>query len=95
MRTPDRHTTETWQRPQSQVANHLQRLGKPLKPHLATSKKRQRGAENIKKVAARGGVPRTGHDVVLKMVGHGKGARAEASTDKNQPTVLQRIVNGA
>ena len=95
MRTPDKHTTETWDRPHSQIASHLARLGQSLKPHLATNKNRQRGTERIKKVPQRGMVPRTGHDVVLKMVGSSKPARAEASTNKAQPTVLQRIVNRA
>jgi hypothetical protein len=95
MRTPDKHTTETWQRPHSQIADHLQRLNTPLKPHLATNKKRQRGTDRIKKTEARGMVPRTGHDVILRMVGHSRAARAEASTNKEKPTVLQRIVNGA
>jgi hypothetical protein len=33
MRTPDRHTTETYRRPPSQVAEQLGRA--PLKPHEA------------------------------------------------------------
>jgi hypothetical protein len=96
MRTPDKHTTETWKRPHSQIADHLQRLNNPLKPHLATNKRRQRGTDRIHKIIpVRGVAPVAGHDVVLKNMGHGRGARAEASTNKAQPTVLQRIVNRA